>query len=100
MRNDLSRPTNLEMPAAINPVVLAPVTSQGEAALSTMMDSALVSLTQDRCRALLAKSALEHTGALSCLAAQLSALDPTESDQYYRIVAAYIRGVVRQIEGW
>ena len=51
-------------------------------------------------RALLAKSALEHTGALSCLAAQLSALDPAESDQYYRIVAAYIRSVVRQIEGW
>ena len=91
MRNDLSRPTNLEMPAAINPVVLAPGYLPGGSCTQYMMDSALVSLTQDRCRALLAKSALEHTGALSCLAAQLSALDPAESDQYYRIVAAYIR---------
>ena len=78
MRNDLSRPTNLEMPCGHQPGRPGPGYLPGEAALSTMMDSALVSLTQDRCRALLAKSALEHTGALSCLAAQLSALDPAE----------------------
>lgn len=56
--------------------------------------------TEDYCRAILAKTALEHTAALSAIENQAINMAPQNADLYRDIVDAYAGGAANKIRRW
>lgn len=56
--------------------------------------------TEDYCRAILAKTALEHTAALSAIENQAIDMAPQNADLYSGIVRAYSLGAAEKIRRW
>ena len=104
MRRINYEPANQDMPVTGEILDMVPArrgfSRRGETALGTMVENALIAAGYDHCQALLTKAALEHTGALSCMAARLSNIDPEGTEHYREIVATYVRSAVQRIEGW
>lgn len=65
-----------------------------------MLEEARLEAGNNRCRALLAKSAMEETGALATMASRLSKMAPQGSEFYYEILRAYAQKTVQKIERW
>ena len=104
MRRINYEPANQDMPVTGEILDLVPArrgfSRRAETALGTMVENALIAAGYDHCQALLIMAALEHTGALSCMAARLSNIDSEGTEHYREIVAAYVRSAVQRIEGW
>ena len=104
MRRSNYEPANLAMPVTGEILDMVPArrsfSRRGETALSAMVENALIAAGHDHCQALLTKTALEHTGALSNMATRLSNIDPEGTEHYREIVAAYVRKAVQRIEEW
>lgn len=62
-----------------------------------IVQNATLEATVDRCQAQLAKSTLEHTGALSAMEAQLSAVTPQATGRYRAIVDVYAMKAIQRI---
>lgn len=67
---------------------------------SLMLQDAMLEAGHDRCRALLAQSALQNTGSIAAMATRLSSIAPMGSEHYQAIVDAYARNAAVQIERW
>lgn len=67
---------------------------------SIMLQDAMLEVGHDRCRALLAQSALQNAGALAAMATRLCSIAPHGSEHYHAIVDAYARNAAEQIERW
>lgn len=67
---------------------------------SIMLQDAMLEVGHDRCRALLAQSALQNTGSLAAMATRLSSIAPQGSEHYRAIVDAYARNATMQVERW
>lgn len=65
-----------------------------------MLQDAMLEAGHDRCRALLAQSALQNTGSLAAMAARLSSIAPQGGEHYRAIVDAYARNAAMQVERW
>ncbi|MEY8392571.1 hypothetical protein AALA98_14640 [Lachnospiraceae bacterium 45-W7] len=65
-----------------------------------MLENAMQEACQNRCRALLAKNALEDTGAMSMMVDRLSMSAPSGKEYYHKILRAYAETTARQIERW
>ncbi len=78
------------------PSVIARLMSRSTTAI---VQNAMLEATVDRCQAQLAKTALEHTGALSAMEAQLSAATPQATGRYRVLVDAYAFKAVQRILG-
>lgn len=65
-----------------------------------MLQDAMLEVGHDRCRALLAQSALQNTGSLAAMAARLCNIAPHGSEHYRAIVDAYARNAAEQVERW
>lgn len=65
-----------------------------------MLQNAMMEAGYDRCRALLAQSALENIGALTLLATRMSQIAPQSNRHYAAILEAYTRKTAEQIERW
>lgn len=55
---------------------------------------------KDRCRALLAKTALEHTAALSMMEQLAAGMSPGNAEEFREIVKAYAAGAANQLRRW
>lgn len=64
---------------------------------SGIMEDAMLDAVEDHYSAMLAKSALEHTGALSMMEAQLGQMAPQGQERFRSIVDAYAELTVRRI---
>ena len=67
---------------------------------SLMLQDAMLQAGNDHCRALLAQTALEHTGALAVMAGRLSSIAPQGSQYYQAVVAAYAEKAVEKVRRW
>ena len=99
MRRINYEPANQDMPVTGEILDLVPArrgfSRRGETALGTMVENALIAAGYDHCQALLTKAALEHTGALSCMAAApYRGLKGGESMTYEDIVMLIVAAVV------
>ena len=65
-----------------------------------MLQDAMLEAGHDRCRALLAQSALQNTGSLAAMATRLSSIAPQGDEHYRAIVDAYARNAAMQVERW
>lgn len=65
-----------------------------------MLEDAMLEAGQNRCRALLAKNALEDTGAMAFMVGRLSHMAPAGREYYQKILKAYAETTARQIEEW
>lgn len=65
-----------------------------------MLEDAMLEASQNRCRALLAKNALEDTGAMALVVGRLSHMAPAGTEYYNKILRAYAETTARQIEEW
>lgn len=62
-----------------------------------IVQNAMLEATVDCCQAQLAKTVLEHTGALSAMEAQLSAVTPQATGRYRAIVDVYAMKAIQRI---
>ena len=67
---------------------------------SLMLQDAMLQAGNDHCRALLAQTALEHTGALAVMAGRLGTIAPQGSQYYQAILAAYAQKAVEKVGRW
>lgn len=67
---------------------------------SLMLQDAMLQAGNDHCRALLAQTALEHTGALAVMATRLSSIAPQGSQYYQEILAAYASRAIETVGRW
>lgn len=67
---------------------------------SLMLQEAMLQAGNDHCRALLAQTALEHTGALAVMAGRLSSIAPQGNQYYQAILAAYAQKAVEKVGRW
>ena len=67
---------------------------------SLMLQDAMLHAANDHCRAMLAQTALEHTGALAVMAGRLSSIAPQGSQYYQAVVAAYAEKAVEKVRRW
>lgn len=67
---------------------------------SLMLQDAMLEAGNDHCRALLAQTALEHTGALAAMASHLSNIAPQGSQYYQAILAAYAQKATEKVGRW
>lgn len=65
-----------------------------------MLENAMLEASQNRCRALLAKNALEDTGAMALAVGRLSQMAPAGTEYYKKILRAYAETTAQQIEKW
>lgn len=65
-----------------------------------MLENAMLEASQNRCRALLAKNALEDTGAMALAVGRLSQMAPAGREYYHKILRAYAETTAQQIEKW
>lgn len=65
-----------------------------------MMDDAIYTAGRNRCRALIAKSAMEEVGALAMAAGHLSQMAPLGNEVYQDLLRAYGEKAVQSIERW
>lgn len=65
-----------------------------------MLENAMLEASQNRCRALLAKNALEDTGAMALAVGRLSQMAPAGKEYYHKILRAYAETTAQQIEKW
>ena len=63
-------------------------------------EEAMVATTVDHCRAMLAKTGMEHIAALSAMEQQLSSMTPQSAARYREIVDAYAQQAADTIRGW
>lgn len=68
--------------------------------LNTLQKETTFYAMKDRCRALLAKTALEHTAALSMMEQQAAEMAPGNADEFREIVKAYASGASNQLRRW
>lgn len=64
---------------------------------SMMLQEAMLQAGNDHCRALLAQTAMEHTGALAMMAGRLSSIAPHGRQYYQEVIAAYAEKSISQI---
>ena len=67
---------------------------------SLMLQDAMLQAGNDRCHAMLAQTALEHTGALAMMAGRLSNIAPQGSQYYQSILAAYAEKAAEKVRRW
>ena len=65
-----------------------------------MLENAMLAASENRCRALLAKNALEDTGAMALAVGRLSHMAPAGKEFYQKILRAYAETTAQQIEKW
>ena len=68
--------------------------------MGEVMEEAMVLATHDRCLALLAKSGMEHTAALSMMEQQFSSMTPEAAARYRQIVDAYAQQAAGMVRRW
>ena len=68
--------------------------------LNVLQKEATFCAMKDRCRALLAKTALEHTAALSMMEQQAVEMAPGNAEEFREIVKAYAAGAASQLRRW
>ena len=68
--------------------------------MGAVMEEAMVLATHDRCLALLAKSGMEHTAALSMMEQQFSSMTPEAAARYRQIVDAYAQQAAGMVRRW
>lgn len=67
---------------------------------SLMLQDAMLQAGNDHCRALLAQTAMEHTGALAMMAGRLSSIAPHGRQYYQAVISAYAEKSIEQIRRW
>ncbi len=67
---------------------------------SMMLQEAMLQAGNDHCRALLAQTAMEHTGALAMMAGRLSSIAPHGRQYYQAVISAYAEKSIEQIRRW
>lgn len=67
---------------------------------SMMLQEAMLQAGNDHCRALLAQTAMEHTGALAMMAGRLSSIAPHGRQYYQAVISAYAEKSIEQIGRW
>ena len=65
-----------------------------------MLENAMLAASENRCRALLAKNALEDTGAMALAVGRLSHMAPAGKEFYQKILRAYAETTAQKIEKW
>lgn len=65
-----------------------------------LAEDAMWEAGNNRCRALIAKSAMEETAALAFAANRFSCISPQGKEIYQRILMAYGEGAIKSIERW
>ena len=68
--------------------------------INALQKEATLCAMKDRCRALLAKTALEHTAALSMMEQQAEEMSPGNAEEFREIVRAYAAGAANQLRRW
>lgn len=68
--------------------------------INALQKEAALCAMKDRCRALLAKTALEHTAALSMMEQQAEEMSPRNAEEFREIVRAYAAGAADQLRRW
>lgn len=81
--------------AGIGALFAAPTRS-----LNALQKDAAFYAMKDRCRALLAKTALEQTAALSMIERQAETMAPENAEEFHEIVKAYAAGASDQLRRW
>ncbi len=67
---------------------------------SLMLQDAMLKAGNDHCHALLAHTAMEHTGALAMTAGRLGSIAPHGRRHYQAILDAYAEKAIEQIRRW
>lgn len=70
------------------------------AMMGRVIEEAMVLGTRDQCLAMLAKTGMEHTAALSVMESQFSSMTPQAAERYRAIVNAYAQQAVNTIRRW
>ena len=70
------------------------------AMMGRVIEEAMVLGTHDQCLAMLAKSVIEHTVALSVMEAQFSRMTPQAAERYRAIVDAYAQQAADKVRRW
>lgn len=65
-----------------------------------MLQDAMLQAGNDHCRALLAQTALEHTGALAVMAGRLNSIAPQGGRYYQAVLEAYAEKAVEKVRRW
>ena len=68
--------------------------------LKLLQESALLTASENRCRALLTQSAINDTATISMSVDRLSHVAPLGKPYYQKILLAYANAVTRTIERW
>lgn len=68
--------------------------------LKLLQENALLTASQNRCRALLAQSAINDTASLAMSVERLSHVVPLGKPYYHKILAAYADNAAKTIERW
>ena len=68
--------------------------------LKLLQENALLTASENRCRALLAQSAISDTASLSMSVDRLSHVAPLGKPYYHKILAAYADNAAKMIERW
>lgn len=68
--------------------------------INALQKEAAFNAMKDRCRALLAKTALEHTAALSMIEQQAVEMSPGNAEEFREIIKAYAAGAANQLRRW
>lgn len=68
--------------------------------LKLLQENALLAASENRCRALLAQSAISDTASLSMSVDRLSHVAPLGKPYYHKILAAYADNAAKMIERW
>lgn len=68
--------------------------------LKLLQENALLAASENRCRALLAQSAINDTASLSMSVDRLSHVAPLGKPYYNKILAAYADNAAKMIERW
>lgn len=68
--------------------------------LKLLQENALLTASENRCRALLAQSAINDTASLAMSVDRLSHVAPLGKPYYQKILAAYADNAAKMIERW
>ena len=68
--------------------------------LRLLQENALLAASENRCRAMLAQSAIKDTASIAMSVDRLASLAPSGKPYYQRILSAYADTATRTIERW
>lgn len=81
-------------------VVDATPTKRASRSLKLLQENALIKASEDRCRALLAQTAINDVASIAMVIDRLSCIAPEGRPYYQRILKAYAETAAHKIERW